>query len=97
MTDGETTLYHSRYGQGVIVAIDTETVMPIAEYAIPAYVHGISVDFNGYVWGVTFSSNSAYRLDVETQEVETYDGLNYAYTYSDMTGFGLSSVVTPNG
>jgi hypothetical protein len=96
MTDGETTLYHSRYSQGVIIAIDTNDVVPIDEYTIPAYVHGISVDFNGYVWGVTFASSQAFRLDVETEEVETYSGLIGAYTYSDMTGFGLSSVAQPN-
>ena len=92
MTDGEGTLYHSRYGQGVIIAIDTETVTPYYEYAIPAYVHGISIDFTGKVWGVTFASSQAFRLDVETELVDTYGGLNGAYTYSDMTGFGLSAV-----
>ncbi|WP_106390072.1 Vgb family protein [Enhygromyxa salina] len=98
MTDGEGTLYHSRYSQGVIIAIDTDTVMPYKEYVIPAYVHGISVDFTGKVWGVTFASSQAFRLDTETEEVETYGGLVGAYTYSDMTGFGLSSVVgQPSG
>ncbi len=92
MTDGATTLYHSRYSQGVIVAIDTETVTPYKEYVIPAYVHGISVDFKGNIWGVTFSSSQVYRVNPETEQVDTYGGLIGAYTYSDMTGFGLSSV-----
>ena len=97
MTDGEGTLYHSRYSQGVIIGIDTETVMPVAEYVIPAYVHGISVDFTGKVWGVTFASSQVFRLDPETEVVDTYAGLVGAYTYSDMTGFGLSSVAQPSG
>jgi streptogramin lyase len=97
MTDGQGTLYHSRYNQGVIIAIDTDTVMPYKEYVIPAYVHGISVDFKGKVWGVTFASNAVYRLDPETEVVDTYGGLTGAYTYSDMTGFGLSSVANPSG
>jgi hypothetical protein len=97
MTDGAGTLYHSRYPQGVIVAIDTETVMPVGEFVIPAYVHGISIDFEGKVWGVTFAGSSVYRLDPETTLFETYSGLVGAYTYSDMTGFGLSSVAQPNG
>ncbi|MFO7567479.1 MAG: hypothetical protein R6X02_32850 [Enhygromyxa sp.] len=97
MTDGNGTLYHSRYSQGVIIAIDTDTVMPYKEYVIPSYVHGISVDFKGKVWGVTFASNSVYRLDPETEVVDTYAGLIGAYTYSDMTGFGLSSVANPSG
>ena len=98
MTDGEGTLYHSRYSQGVIIAIDTETVTPVGEYVIPAYVHGISIDFTGKVWGVTFAGSQAFRLDTETLQVDTYNGLIGAYTYSDMTGFGLSSVSgTPSG
>ena len=92
MTDGQGTLYHSRYSQGVIIAIDTDTVMPVQEYPIPAYVHGISVDFAGKVWGVTFASSQAFRLDPMNGTVDTYNGLIGAYTYSDMTGFGLSSV-----
>ncbi|KIG13321.1 Methionine ABC transporter ATP-binding protein [Enhygromyxa salina] len=98
MTDGEGTLYHSRYPQGVIVAIDTDTVAPVGEFVIPAYVHGISIDFKGMVWGVTFAGSSVYRLDPETALFDTYSGLVGAYTYSDMTGFGLSSVSsTPSG
>jgi hypothetical protein len=98
MTDGEGTLYHSRYPQGVIVAIDTETVTPVGEFVIPAYVHGISIDFTGKVWGVTFAGSSVYRLDPETALFDTYSGLVGAYTYSDMTGFGLASVSsTPSG
>jgi hypothetical protein len=98
MTDGATTLYHSDYQQqGVMVAIDTESVMPIAQYILPAYVHGISVDFKGKVWGVSFAGSQVFRLDVETEQVDTYAGLIGAYTYSDMTGFGLSSVAQPSG
>jgi hypothetical protein len=97
MTDGGTRLYHSRYSQGVIVAINTETVTIEQEYIIPAYVHGISVDFKGNIWGVTFASNQVYRVNPETEVVDTYGGLIGAYTYSDMTGFGLSSVAQPSG
>jgi hypothetical protein len=97
MTDGATTLYHSRYPNGVMVAIDTESVTIIDEYIIPDYVHGVSVDFKGKVWGVTFASSQVFRLDVETEQVDTYGGLIGAYTYSDMTGFGLSSVAQPSG
>jgi hypothetical protein len=97
MTDGQGTLWHSRYNEGVLVAIDTDTVTSIGEFPIPAYVHGVSVDFNGYVWGVEFSGTRAFRLDPDTGQVDTYSGLNAAYTYSDMTGFGLSTAGTPSG
>jgi hypothetical protein len=54
-------------------------------------VHGISVDFDGKVWGVGFANSNAYRADPETDEVESYNQLVGAYTYSDMTGFALST------
>jgi hypothetical protein len=54
-------------------------------------VHGISVDFQGKVWGVTFMGNNAYRADPETNEVDAFTSLVGAYTYSDMTGFALST------
>jgi len=64
---------------------------------IPAYVHGISIDFDGYVWGVEFGGTRAFRVDPTTMGVDTYNGLVGAYTYSDMTGFALSSVGAPSG
>jgi hypothetical protein len=77
-------------------AIDTETVLPIKDYVIPNYVHGVSIDFAGMVWGVTFGGSEAYRLDPESEEVQTFNQLVGAYTYSDMTGFALDSVGNPN-
>lgn len=97
MTDGQGTLWHSRYPEGVLVGIDTETVLPVSELVIPAYVHGVSIDFSGNVWGVTFASTSVFRVDPVTGQVDTYDGLVGAYTYSDMTGFALSSAGVPTG
>jgi hypothetical protein len=43
------------------------------------------------VWGVEIAGSNAYRADPETNEVETFNQLVGAYTYSDMTGFALSS------
>ena len=38
---------------------------------LPSYVHGVSIDFDGNVWGVGFSSSNAYRIDVATQTIDT--------------------------
>jgi hypothetical protein len=55
-------------------------------YPVPQYVHGISIDFYGYVWGVSMGAQ-AYRVDHEQDgPFQTFDGLVGAYTYSDMTG-----------
>jgi hypothetical protein len=63
-------------------------------------VHGVSIDFYGYVWGVTHSEPYAYRADPLTSTVDTFTGLNGPYTYSDMTGFALKNagtIPTPPG
>jgi hypothetical protein len=97
MVDADGILWHSRYSEGVLVGIDTETVTIVQELAIPAYVHGVSIDFQGRVWGVAFGGSQAYRVDPDTAVVDTFDGLVGAYTYSDMTGFALSSAGAPSG
>jgi len=97
MVDSEGILWHSRYPSGVLVGIDTETVAIVSELVIPAYVHGVSIDFAGNVWGVGFGSTEAYRVNPGSGQVDTFAGLVGAYTYSDMTGFALSSAGAPSG
>jgi hypothetical protein len=58
--------------------------------------YGISIDFEGYVWAVAYGNN-ATKLDPATGQIWTYGGLVGAYTYSDMTGYALTNVGTPNG
>jgi streptogramin lyase len=52
-------------------------------------VNGISLDAQGRVWTIAPSENTAYRYDPETQQLDSLGGLNYPYTYSDMTGRAL--------
>lgn len=57
---------------------------------------GVSIDGEGYVWVVDRVAEQAYKVDPETYDVElTVTGLVDPYTYSDMTGFGLSLVTNP--
>ncbi|MEX1363620.1 MAG: hypothetical protein AB1Z98_10860 [Nannocystaceae bacterium] len=57
---------------------------------------GVSIDVEGYVWIVDQGSNSAYKIDPETYQVQlSVFGLQSPYTYSDMTGAGLNLVVNP--
>jgi hypothetical protein len=90
MEDGKGTLYMSG-GGGNIVAVDTQTMAVKTTYPVPQYVHGISIDFYGYVWGVSMGSE-AYRVDPANGQFLTFTGLVGAYSYSDMTGFALSNV-----
>lgn len=91
MEDGAGTLYVSA-GQGGVIAVDTETLQQKAYYPLPEYVHGISIDYYNYVWGVSIGAN-AYRVDVMNNGTfDTFTGLVGAYTYSDMTGVALANV-----
>ncbi len=97
MTDGAGTLWHCRQQDSMLVGIDTESLTVVQQIQLPAYAHGISIDFDGYVWAVGFVSSQAYRVDPIAGTYDTFDGLIGAYTYSDMTGFGLSAAGTPSG
>jgi hypothetical protein len=57
--------------------------------------YGISIDFEGYVWAVAYG-DTASKIDPETGQFWTYNGLVGAYTYSDMTGYALSNVGSPS-
>jgi len=72
--------------------INTTTLLQEYSIPIPEYVHGVSIDFEGYVWGVSLFGTDAYRVDPATGLFDTFSGLNSPYTYSDMTGFALSNV-----
>ncbi|MEM9457310.1 MAG: hypothetical protein AAGF11_24235 [Myxococcota bacterium] len=99
MTDGADLIWHSN-DFGMLMGFNIETLAVDEQVQLPEYVHGISVDFQGMVWGVSFAGSNAYRADPVTDVVDTYNGLIGAYTYSDMTGFALSTVggggVPPN-
>ena len=90
MTDGVSTLWHSN-PSGLLNGYDIESLELVNTIQLPEYVHGISVDFQGNVWGVGFTTNNAHRADPESGQVDTYPGLTSAYTYSDMTGFALQT------
>jgi len=74
-----------------LVGINRMTLAVEYSIPLPEYVHGVSVDYQGYVWGVSMSSN-AYRIDPATGNFDTVGGLIGPYTYSDMTGFALNNV-----
>jgi hypothetical protein len=56
---------------------------------------GVSIDFDGFVWVVDRDANLAYKVNPEDYTSVTVDGLVSPYTYSDMTGVGLNSVINP--
>jgi hypothetical protein len=95
-TDGEGKLWvglmsGSQQQANWLRGIDTETLEIENEYDIGPMMKGVSIDADGYVWGVMANGSNAYRIDPDTGEWDVYDGLTNAYTYSDMTGMALAN------
>lgn len=96
--NGDGVVYKGQYGQ--IVGINTETLQPVSTWDVAEagddFIWGVAVDFDGFVWGIPRNGSKAYKIDPMTgMKVGTMEGLVGAYTYSDMTGFGLFSVNNP--
>jgi len=94
MEDGMGTLW---LANNPMVGVDINSMAVVQTIPLPNYVHGISIDFYGYVWGPAINNNEAYRVDPVAGTIDTVTGLNYPYTYSDMTGFALSNAGGPIG
>lgn len=75
-----------------IVAIDVNTLAVVQTIDLPEYAHGVGVDFDEQIWAVSLFGTDAYRIDPTTGGIDTFTGLAQPYTYSDMTGFALTSV-----
>jgi streptogramin lyase len=78
--------------QNGVRAWDIDTLEIVTEIDIPvSSSRGVSVDIDGYVWFIEVGSR-AFRINPDDETYEVYNGLNGAYTYSDMTGNALSIV-----
>lgn len=73
----------------MLTGIDRQSFAVVHQWPVPSS-YGVSIDFFGYVWAV--NGNGAHRVDPATGSVTSYNGLTGAYTYSDMTGYTLSTV-----
>lgn len=74
--------------------IDMETMVVGDTVLLPegGLYRGVGVDFDGYIWAVLLGGTTAHKIDPVTYAVETVNGLNNPYTYSDMAGGQLSNV-----
>lgn len=91
--DGDGRVWVGTYPNTGVTAIDVDTLQVLQTIPVAAQVtKGVSVDFFGNVWVVSMATD-AFRIDPETLKIDVYAGLNAAYTYSDMTGWGLLNVL----
>ena len=96
---GRAFIAHNGFPAGITV-VDTLTksfINPNVELPGSNVPVGVSIDAEGFVW-VVDQGGWAYKVDPDTYEtVLVVSGLNFPYTYSDMTGAGLNLVVNPPG
>ncbi len=86
----------AQWGNGA-QAVNRETLELGPFVELPGTItKGVSVDVFGHVW-VVDSVSTAFRIDRTSLAYDAYDGLNFPYTYSDMTGWGLRNVAAPAG
>lgn len=73
-----------------IASMDPETLMVLDVFPVAGVQgKGISVDGEGYVWRA--GGATATKIDPDDGSSSSYVGLSSAYTYSDMTGFGVAN------
>ncbi|NJK32719.1 MAG: hypothetical protein HC927_10090 [Deltaproteobacteria bacterium] len=80
---------------GGAVKVDLVTMAVVEDLTLPGVSSpvGVSVDLEGYVWLVDQAGSKAIKVDPDTHTiVAEVLGLVSPYTYSDMTGGGLSLV-----
>ncbi|MEM6992796.1 MAG: hypothetical protein AAF721_19935 [Myxococcota bacterium] len=86
-----------------VYAVDLETLDHAGTWTTTQSVKGVGFDVDGYLWAITWADPEipgetapAYKVDVDTMSVQdVYMGLDYPYTYSDMTGSALGNVTCP--
>lgn len=58
---------------------------------------GVGVDGEGYIWAVNQSTNNTTKLSTDGTIIGYYPVGRGPYTYSDMTGFNLKNITSPEG
>ena len=87
MVDGNNTIWVGGNSNNLI-GFDVDTMQVTHDITTPGYPKGVSVDYAGNIWAVSLGTD-AWRVDPETEAVDTVSGLVSPYTYSDMTGYAL--------
>jgi streptogramin lyase len=79
---------------GRVVQVREDTLEVVNNFTVGASeVVGVAVDFEGFIWAIDHGSNQAMKIDPATYAVEAFPVGSQPYTYSDMTGFQLSTVI----
>lgn len=94
MYDSASKILYVGSGPGLTL-FDTESNTQVGVIDLPTNgpgIWGVGIDFEGYVWAVPNGDPPMFKIDPDTFEYVEVIGPPKTYTYSDMTGFLLSSV-----
>ena len=59
---------------------------------------GVAIDSDEYLWSINQCTSSASKIDLKTKQVVgEYPVGQSPYTYSDMTGYALKTITSPQG
>ncbi|GMV42292.1 MAG: hypothetical protein AMXMBFR64_40080 [Myxococcales bacterium] len=98
--DGKGNIFVALDASNTVIKLNSETAAITGSLNLGAnrFPIGMAVDFDSNVWAVNYTSSSATKINPAnmTPIFETATGAN-PYTYSDMTGFALKTVVAPLG
>ncbi len=83
---------------GTVYQIDATDMAVVGSYSFGSGLEmiGAAVDYEGYVWTVSMAQNATFKYDPDTATHDTVTIGTGPYTYSDMTGVQLKSVIIVN-
>ena len=91
--DGRGSVWVANTG-GTVLQINEADVTLVHEVpGVGSEVVGVAIDYQYNVWAVAQGSSHAAKINPTTYEVETFRVGSGPYTYSDMTGFQLRTVI----
>jgi hypothetical protein len=80
-------------GNVIQVREDDVTLVNVVSAIAPADVIGVAIDYQHNVWAVSQGGNMAVKINPTTYEFEQFTIGRGPYTYSDMTGYQLRTVI----
>lgn len=100
---------HTGNGPGHVTRFDAETMVELETFDLPHHLGsgettnntiGVGIDRNGACWAISrddgYTEGTATRI-MPGAGMESFPVGLMPYTYSDFTGFGLSTVTRPSG
>jgi YVTN family beta-propeller protein len=89
---------HSETGKVTVIDAVTGQMLPAISVGGGQGPVGVAIDSDGHLWTVNQSSNSATRINTDTNQIMgNYPVGSNPYTYSDMTGYALKTITTVSG